>query len=87
MYDSGMVIFAPRLAFGSLSNALIMIFTLKKERVGSFGIPELHKVYRSMSQMTVQCVPIAGLTKCSIYFFLYTDVGVYILSWVQFLLF
>ena len=33
-------IFAPRLAFGSLPNGLIMIFTLKKERVGSFGIPE-----------------------------------------------
>ena len=33
-------IFAPRLAFGSLSNGLIMIFPLKKERVVSFGIPE-----------------------------------------------
>jgi len=33
-------IFAPILAFESLSNGLIMIFTLKKVKVGFFGIPE-----------------------------------------------
>jgi hypothetical protein len=32
--------FAPRLSFGSVCNGLGMIFTLKKKRIDSFGIPE-----------------------------------------------
>jgi hypothetical protein len=52
-------ILAPRLAFGSLSNGLIIIFTLKKERVGSFGIPEA-----SLSLQTYEPEDSAVCTNC-----------------------
>jgi len=59
-----------------------MIFTLKKEKVGPFGIPESSPSLQTYRPDDSAVCANSWFNQMQYIFFLYTDVGFYILSWV-----